>query len=59
VRAGDWAIALEALIEALRADRGYAAGAARDATRAIFVLLGPGHPVAEQYHRAFSSVLHA
>ena len=59
VRAGDWGVALEALIEVLRADRGYGGGAARDAARAIFVLLGPGHPVVEQYHRAFSSALHA
>ena len=59
VKAGDWAIALEALVEVLRADRGYADGGAREAGRAIFILLGPDHPVAEQYHRAFSSTLHA
>jgi putative thioredoxin len=58
VRAGDWALALEAFIEVLRGQRDYADGAAREAGRAIFVLLGIRHPIAEQYHRAFSSALH-
>jgi putative thioredoxin len=58
VRTGDWAAALEAFIEVLRRQRDYADGAARDAGRSIFVLLGIQHPVAERYHRAFSSALH-
>lgn len=58
VRAGDWAAALEAFIEVLRRERDYADGAARDAGRSVFVLLGIRHPVAERYHRAFSSALH-
>ena len=57
VKAGDWSIALEALIEVVRTERGFAEGAARDAVRAIFVLLGPGHPMIETYHRAFSSAV--
>ncbi len=58
LRGGDWAGAMEALIEVLRRQRDYADGAAREAGRAIFVLLGIRHPVAERYHRAFSSALH-
>ena len=36
VKRGDWALALTALIEALRLSRDYADGAAREAGRAIF-----------------------
>jgi len=57
IRAGDYAAALEALIESLRADRRYAGGAAREAGRSIFVLLGIHHPISERFHRAFSSVV--
>jgi putative thioredoxin len=57
VRAGDWARALEAFIEVLRLQRDYADGAAKEAGRSVFVLLGIRHPVAERYHRAFSSAL--
>jgi len=57
IRAGDYAAALEALIESLRRDRRYAGGAARDAGRSIFVLLGIHHPISERFHRAFSSVV--
>jgi len=57
IRAGDYAAALEALIDVLRHDRRYAGGAAREAGRSIFVLLGIHHPISERYHRAFSSVL--
>ena len=57
IRAGDYSAALEALIESLRRDRRYAGGAAREAGRAVFVLLGIHHPVSERFHRAFSSVV--
>jgi putative thioredoxin len=59
IRAGDYATALEGLIEALRRDRRYLGGAARDAGRSIFVLLGIHHPISERYHRAFSSLVMA
>ena len=57
VVAGDYASALEALVEVLRRERGYLGGAAREAARAIFVLLGIDHPISERYHRAFSSAV--
>ncbi len=57
IRARDYAGALEALIESLRRDRRYAAGAAKDAGRAIFLLLGIHHDISERYHRAFSSAV--
>ena len=58
VRAGDWAAALEGLIETLRTDRAYAGGLAKQAGRAIFILLGIEHPVSERFHRAFSSAVY-
>jgi putative thioredoxin len=57
VRAGDWDTALASFIESLRADRGYADGAAREAGRAVFLLLGIGHPACERHFRAFSSAV--
>jgi putative thioredoxin len=59
VKRGDWALALTALIEALRLSRDYADGAAREAGRAIFTLLGQDHPIVERFHRGYSSALHA
>lgn len=59
VRQGDWAEALERLIPILERDRQAADGRVRDVCRAIFQWLGIRHPVAERYHRAFSSALHA
>jgi putative thioredoxin len=58
IRAGDWAAALEAFIDVLRRSRDYAGGAARQGGRAVFVLLGHGHPVTDRFHRAFSGALH-
>lgn len=58
VRAGDWAVALEGLIEALKLDRAYAGGLAKQAGRAIFILLGIEHPVSERFHRAFSNAVY-
>jgi putative thioredoxin len=58
VRAGDWAAALEALIEVLSRDRACTDGLAKEAGRAIFILLGIGHPVSERFHRAFSNAVH-
>jgi putative thioredoxin len=57
VRAGDWAAALAAFIDVLRAQRDYAGGLAKEAARAIFVLLGIRHPICERFHRAFSSAV--
>jgi putative thioredoxin len=59
VRAGDHAAALEAFIDVLGRRRDYHGGAARDAGKAIFLLLGIRHPVSERFHRAFSSTLHS
>jgi putative thioredoxin len=57
IRAGDYAAALESLIDSLRRDRHYAGDAARQAGRAIFLLLGIDHPISERFHRAFSSAV--
>ena len=57
VREGDFAAALEAFVSVLRADRDYADGVAKDAGRAVFVLLGIRHPVCERFHRAFASAI--
>ncbi|MCB1125613.1 MAG: tetratricopeptide repeat protein, partial [Verrucomicrobiae bacterium] len=59
VRTGDWAAALAAFIEVLERRKDYADGSARNACRAIFQFLGFRHPVAERFHRAFSSALHS
>ena len=58
VRAADWAAALEALIGSLQADRTFAEGLAKEAGRAIFVLLGIGHPISERFHRAFTNAVY-
>lgn len=58
VRAGDYAAALEAFVESLRRQRDFADGAAKEAGRAVFVLLGHAHPISERFLRAFSSALH-
>jgi putative thioredoxin len=57
LREGDFGAAIESWIASIRSDRDFAAGAARAATRAAFVLLGLGHPVCERFYRAFSSAL--
>jgi len=57
IRDGAWDPALAAFISVLHEDRKYADGAARDAGRAIFQLLGIRHPICEKYHRAFSSAV--
>jgi putative thioredoxin len=58
LRAGDWDGTLAALIEAMRAERGYADGVAREAGRAVYRLLGIQHPACEKHHRAFASAMH-
>ncbi|MCC6349605.1 MAG: tetratricopeptide repeat protein [Candidatus Eisenbacteria bacterium] len=58
VRSGDWDTALARDIEALRADRSWAAGAARELGRAIFLLLGIEHPACEKHYRAFSGAMY-
>jgi len=55
MRAGDWDQALASFIEVMRGQRNYAGGAAQEAGRGIFVLLGWQHPVCEKHHRAFAS----
>ena len=57
VRAGDWDAALTADVEALRTQRGYAGGAARDLGRAIFIHVGILDPVCERHYRAFASAV--
>jgi putative thioredoxin len=57
VRAGDWDAALAADVEALRTQRGYAGGAARDLGRAIFIHVGILDPVCERHYRAFASAV--
>ena len=59
IHSGDYGPALEALVDVLGQDREYAGGIAREAGRAIFVLLGMHHPIAERHHRAFAGALHA
>ena len=57
VRAGDWDAALAADVEALRTQRVYAGGAARDLGRAIFIHVGILDPVCERHYRAFASAV--
>jgi putative thioredoxin len=57
IGAGDWDGALAAAVEALRAQRGWADGAPRELGRAIFLWLGPSHPVSEKHYRAFAGAL--
>ena len=52
---GDWDQALGSFIEVMRGRRDYAGGAAQEAGRGVFVLLGWQHPVCEKHHRAFAS----
>ena len=59
VRSGDFAAALEAFIEVIERGRHYQDGAARDACKAIFQHLGIRHPIAERFHRAFSSAVNS
>ncbi len=58
VRSGDWDAALANVIEALRAQRGWAGGAARELGRAIYLLLGIEHPACEKHYRAFTGALY-
>ncbi len=58
VLAGDWEEAMRDLLEVMNADRRYADGAAREAGKSLFVLLGLEHPVTERYQRQFASLLH-
>jgi len=59
IKKGDWNAALEAMIEVLTQDRGFANQAAQTAGRAIFQLLSIRHPICEKHHRAFSGALRA
>ena len=59
LRQNDPAKALEAFIEVMQRQRDFRGGAAKDACRAIFQVLGPRHPVSERYHRAFSAALYS
>jgi len=58
IRAGDWDAALGSITEALRTDRAWAGGAARETGRAIFLLLGIEHPACEKHYRSFSSAMY-
>jgi putative thioredoxin len=57
IRIGDWDAALAADIEALRAQRTYGDGAARDLGRAVFIHVGILDPVCEKHYRAFASAV--
>jgi putative thioredoxin len=59
LKSGDYAGAVEALIDVLGRDRQYAEGVAKEACKSIFLLLGLRHPVSEKYHRAFANALYA
>lgn len=59
LRSGDYAAALEGFIDVLSRRRDYDQHGAKVACQAIFLLLGIRHPLAEKYHRAFSSALHS
>jgi len=59
VRSGDFGAALAAFIEVLGRDKQYADGGAKAACRAIFVVLGPRHPLVESSSRAYSSAVHS
>lgn len=58
VRAGDWDGALENVVASLRAQRGYAGGAARELGRGIYLLLGVDHPACDRHYRSFTSALY-
>jgi len=55
---GDYAQALEHLIEVIRTDRYYFDDAARKKCIAIFKFLGEEHPITLRYRRDFSSALY-
>jgi len=55
---GDYAQALEHLIEVIRTDRYYFDDAARKTCIAIFKFLGEEHPITLRYRRDFSSALY-
>lgn len=59
LRRGNHAAALEGFIDVLTKRREYDHGGAKTACQAIFMLLGIRHPLAEKFHRAFSSALHS
>jgi putative thioredoxin len=56
---GDFAGALEALVEVVSRNKNYNEGAAKEGCKAIFKLLGMRHPLTDRFLRAFSSALHA
>lgn len=58
IRKGDWDAALTGCIDALRTNRGWAGGAAREVGRSIFLLLGVEHPACDRHYRAFTSALY-
>ncbi|MED5464874.1 MAG: thioredoxin [Myxococcota bacterium] len=55
--ASDFAAAATEWIKVVKADRGWQEDAGRRACVALFVLLGPEHPVTEEQRRALSAVL--
>lgn len=59
LRRGNYAAALEGFVDVLTKRRDYDHGGAKTACQAIFMLLGIRHPLAEKFHRAFSSALHS
>lgn len=57
VRAAAWDDAFTAFVAGMTERRDPAAAEARDAGRALFVMLGPEHPASERQHRALASAM--
>ncbi len=57
VAVGDFARALDAFLDVVRSDRGLDEDGARRASLAVFDLLGPEHPITQEYRRKLSSAL--
>ncbi len=55
----DYATVLENWIKVIETDRKYHNEAAKGACKAAFQFLGIRHPIAERFHRAFSSALYS
>jgi putative thioredoxin len=59
LRSRDWETALASFTEVVESRRDFAEALAAETGKAIFRYLGIRHPVAEKYHRRFSSAVNA
>jgi putative thioredoxin len=57
VAVGDFGRALDAFLDVVRSDRSLDEDGARRASLAVFDLLGPEHPITQEYRRKLSSAL--